>query len=72
MVKGTPDENKGDAHETVYLVLNRDDVPPNIVTGVSKGYTLGSFRNKFPETDCHIKYTETYSPWQLWAEGDIG
>ena len=54
MVKGAPMKNKGEAHETMYLLSKRDSVPPKMVMYVSKDQTLESFIKKCQETDCHI------------------
>jgi hypothetical protein len=37
----------------------------------SKEQTLGEFRRKLKEADCHLRQTEPYSPWQQAAEGAI-
>ena len=62
-------KRKGDAHGTLSLLFNRDDVPPNMVMDGSKEQTVGFFSNKFQEADCHINQTKPYYPWQLQAEG---
>ena len=64
-------KRKGDAHETLSLLFKGDYVPPKMVMDGSKEQTLGSFRNKCKEADCHINQTEPYYPWQLQAEGTI-
>ncbi len=48
-----PMKRKGDAHETLSLVFQRDGVPPTMVTDDSKEQTKGEFRRKLKETDCH-------------------
>jgi hypothetical protein len=62
---------KGDAHETLSLVFQRDGVPPTMVTDDSKEQTKGEFHHKLKEVDCHPRVTEPYSPWQQAAEGCI-
>ena len=62
---------KGEAHETLSLLFHRDGVPPTMVTDGSKEQTLGDFRRKLREADCHLRVTEPYSPWQQAAEGCI-
>jgi hypothetical protein len=37
----------------------------------SKEQTLGNFKRKLREADCHARQTEPYSPWQQAAEGCI-
>ncbi len=66
-----PMKRKRDAHETLSLVFQRDDVPPTMVTNDSKEQTKGEFRRKLKEVDCHPRVTEPYSPWQQAAEGCI-
>jgi hypothetical protein len=66
-----PMKCKGDAHETLSLVFQRDGVPPTMVTDDSKEQTKGEFRQKLKEADCHRRVTEPYSPWQQAAEGCI-
>jgi hypothetical protein len=48
-----PMKRKGDAHETLSLVFQRDGVPPTMVTDDSKEQTKGEFRQKLKEADCH-------------------
>jgi hypothetical protein len=62
---------KGDAHETLSLVFQRDGVPPTMVNDDSKGQTKGEFQRKLKDADCHPRVTEPYSPWQQAAEGCI-
>ena len=66
-----PMKRKGEAHETLSLMFHRDGVPPTMVTDGSKEQTLGEFRRKLREADCHLRVTEPYSPWQQAAEGYI-
>ncbi len=66
-----PMKHKGDAHDTLSLVFQRDGVPPTMVTNDSKEQTKGEFRCKLKEADCHPRVTEPYSPWQQAAEGYI-
>jgi len=42
-----------------------------MVTDGSKEQTLGDFRRKLQEADCHLRVTKPYSPWQQAAEGCI-
>ena len=65
-------KNKGDAHENLSLLFNRYVVPPKMAMDGSEEHILGSFRNKFQETDFHIKYTEPHPPWKLQAGGLSG
>ena len=64
-------KRKGEAHETLSLLFHRDGDPPTMVTDGSKEQTLGDFRRKLREADCHPRVTEPYSPWQQAAEGCI-
>jgi len=62
---------KGEAHESLSLLFHRDGVPPMMVFDGSKEQTLGNFKRKLREADCHARQTEPYSPWQNAAEGCI-
>ncbi len=48
-----PIKRKGDAHETLSLVYQRDGVPPAMVTDDSNEQTKGEFHQKHKEADCH-------------------
>jgi hypothetical protein len=45
---------KGDKHEALSLLFHRDGVPPVMVMDGSKEQTLGDFRWKLKEADCHL------------------
>ena len=60
--------NKSDAHEGLSLMTQRDGVPFVIVMDGSKEQTLGLFRKKAKEMDCHVMQTEPHSPWKNTAE----
>ena len=60
--------NKSDAHEGLSSMAQRDGVPFVIVTDGSKEQTLGPFRRKAKEMDCHVVQMEPHSPWQNAAE----
>ena len=64
-------KTKGDAHEGLSLMAQRDGVPPTLIMDGSKEQTLGLFRKKARLMGCRIKQTEPYSPWQNAAEGTI-
>jgi hypothetical protein len=66
-----PMKQKGDTHETLSLVFQRDGVPPTMVTNDSKEQTKGEFLRKLKEADCHPRVIEPYSPRQQAAEGCI-
>ena len=59
---------KSDAHEGLSLMAQRDGVPFVIVMDGSKEQTLGPFRRKAKEMDCHTVQTEPHSPWENAAE----
>jgi hypothetical protein len=44
---------------------------PAMVTDGLKEQTLGDFRQRLREADCHPRVTKPYSPWQQAAEGCI-
>ncbi len=48
-----PMKHKGDAHETLSLIFQRDGVPPTMVTNDSKEQTKGEFHRKLKEAGCH-------------------
>jgi hypothetical protein len=62
---------KGEAHETLSLMFHCYGVPPTMVTDGPKEHTLGDFRRKLREADCHLRVSEPYSRWQQAAEGCI-
>ena len=64
-------QKKSDAHEALSLLFSNDGVPRAIIMDGSKEQTLGNFRKKARQADCHIKQTEPHSPWQNAAEGAI-
>ena len=66
-----PMQLKSEAHKTLSLMFKRDGVPPKIVVDNSKEQTLGKFKKKCKEADCHLVTTEPYSPWMQAAEGCI-
>ena len=63
-----PMKCKGDAHETLSLVFQRNGVPPTMVTNDSKEQTKGEFQRKLKEADCHTRVTEPYSPYFFGVE----
>ena len=62
---------KGDAHEALSLLFQRDGVPPKMISDGSKEQNLGVFKRKVTEAGCHLRQTEPESPWQMAAEGGI-
>jgi hypothetical protein len=48
-----PMKRKGEAHETLSFVFHHDGVPLAMVVDNSKEQTLGEFRQKLREADCH-------------------
>jgi len=66
-----PLTRKGDAHQTLSLLFQRDGIPPAMIMDGSKEQTQGDFRRKLREADCHLRQTEPYSPWMNAAEGCI-
>ena len=59
-----PMKKKSEAHETLSLMFKRDGFPPRMIVDNSKGKSLGKFRQKCREVDCHLVKNEPYSPWQ--------
>ena len=66
-----PMATKGDAHDALSLVLQRDGVPPTMIVDGSKEQLSSAFRRKLQQSDCQLRQTEPYSPWQQAAEGTI-
>ncbi len=66
-----PMTRKGEAHETFSLLFHRDSVPPTMVFDGLNEQCKGDFERKLCKTDCHVRQTEPYSPWEQAAEGCI-
>ena len=66
-----PMKRKGEAHEALSLLFQREGVPPVMIVDGSKEQTSNEFRRKLKEADCHLRQTEPYSPWMQAAEGAI-
>jgi hypothetical protein len=63
---------KGDTHESLSLLFHRDGVTLTMrILDGSKEQTLGNFKRKLREADCHARQTKPYSPWQQAPEGCI-
>ena len=56
--------SKGEAHESLSLLFQRDGVPPTMIFDGSQEQTHGNFKRKLREANCHGRQTEPYSPWQ--------
>ena len=63
-----PMAKKGDAHEYLSLLFQRDGLPPKIIVDGSKEQTLGDFKRKVAESGCHLSHTEPEYLWQMAAE----
>ena len=66
-----PMKKKNEAHETFSLMFKCDGVPPRMILVNSKEQSLGEFRKKCHEVDCHLVNTEPYSPWKQADDGCI-
>ncbi len=66
-----PMEQKGEAHESLLLLFQRDGVPPSMIVDNASEQIQGDFTQKCRETDCHLRQTEPYSPWMQAAKGCI-
>jgi hypothetical protein len=66
-----PMKAKSDAHESLSLMFARDGVPPAMIVDGAKEQTLGEFRKKARQADCHLKQLEPFTPWANAAEGTI-
>jgi hypothetical protein len=49
---------KGNTHESISLLFHRDGVPPTMILEGSKEQTLGNFKRKLREADCHARQTK--------------
>ncbi len=58
-----PMKTKGEAHEALSLMFQREGVPPLMVMDGSKEQTLGKFHQKLQDAGCEKWTTEPYSPW---------
>ena len=54
----SPHEKESEAHETFSLMFKHDGVPPRMIVNNSKEQSLGEFRRKCREVDCHLVNTE--------------
>ena len=66
-----PMAKKGNTYETLSLLFKRDGVPPETILDGSKEHISGKFNKKLKEANCHLRQTDTYSPWSNAAEGTI-
>jgi hypothetical protein len=66
-----PMTRTGEAHETLSLLFHHDGVPLTMVFDGSKEQCQGDFERKLRKADCHVRQTDSYSPWQQAAEGCI-
>ena len=66
-----PMQRKSEAHEGLFILAQRDGVPPVLVMDGAKEQVMGRFRQKARQMGVQIKQTEPYSPWQNAAEGAI-
>ncbi len=64
-------KSKGESHEALSLMFQREGVPPSMVMDGLKEQTLGKFRRKLVDTHCQLKQTEPYPHWQNAPEGEI-
>ena len=64
-------DKKGDAHEALSMLFQRDGVPPKIVVDGSKEQTLGVYKSKVSEAGCCLRHTKPESPCQMSVEGRI-
>ncbi len=56
-----PMKTKGEAHEALSLMFQREGVPPLMVMDGLKEQTLGKFRQKLRDVGCEQKITEPFS-----------
>ncbi len=70
-LRAHPLTTKSDAHESLSLLYHWDGVPLTMILDSWKEQTLGNFKKKLRDADCHATQTKPYSPWQQAAEGCI-
>jgi hypothetical protein len=56
-----PMRKKPEAHETLSILFAIDGIPHTMIMDGTKEQTMGEFRKKARQADCHIKQTEPYS-----------
>ena len=61
-------QKKYEAHKSLSLLFSRDGVPPRIIMDGAREETMGKFRKKACEANCHVKETEPYNLWSNSAE----
>lgn len=66
-----PMKKKSEAHETLSLLHARDGVPNVMIMDGAPEQTMGEFRRKCRQADCHVRTTEPHTPWSNAAEGGI-
>ena len=64
-------QEKGQAHEGLSLLAQRDGVPPVIIMDNAKEQIQGHFKRKAREMGAHIKQLERYSPKTNAAESMV-
>ena len=66
-----PMKSKSQAHETFSTLCSTVGVPSCLIMDGAREQTMGQFRKKAKEVDCHIKPLEPYTPWANAAESAI-
>ena len=56
-----PMSKKGDTHEAIYLLFQRDGVPPKMIVDVTNEQTMGDFKRKVAEAVYHLRQMEPKS-----------
>ncbi len=64
-------KTKGKAHKALSLMFQCEGIQHSMVIYGLKEQTLGKFWQKLVDTQCQLKQTEPYSPWQNAAEREI-
>ena len=66
-----PMQKKSNAPDTLVQLAHEKGVPTHFVMDNAKEQTMGEFRRKCRSFGCHVRQTDTYSPWQDEAESGI-
>ena len=62
---------KNEAHDKLFLMLNRDRVPQKMIVYKSREQSLGAFSHKCREEKCHLHNSKPFLPWSHMDEGCI-
>ena len=70
-VRVYPMETESSAPEALALLFARDGVPDTMIMDGARAHTMGEFRRRTRQAQCHIKQIEPHSQWSNRAESAI-